>query len=140
MKLQFEVCQIAHGSVAYLDKHSTLDPVMVSVVSSNPTGSNLLNFFKSLDVYFGLKCKCDLIMKNSIALQWKRENLVEAKQPKFTETSTPPASRIRMYVSMESNHLHLYSLLIITSVLTSVFFNRAFVGSLVSLLNDFVLD
>ena len=41
---------MAHASVAYLDKHSTLDPVMVS------------------DVNFGLKCKCDLIVKNSNAL------------------------------------------------------------------------
>ena len=51
--------------MAYLDKHSTLDPVMVSVVSSNPTDGDLLNFFKLLDENFGLKCKCDLIVKNS---------------------------------------------------------------------------
>ena len=38
---------------------------MVSVVSSNPTGGNFLKFFKTLDVNFGLKCKCDLIVKNS---------------------------------------------------------------------------
>ena len=31
---QTSVCQAAQASVAYLDKHSTLDPVMVSVVSS----------------------------------------------------------------------------------------------------------
>ena len=62
-----KVCQVAHGSVAYLDKHSTLDPVMVSVVNSIPVRGNLLNFFKPLDVNFGLKCKCDLIVKNSIA-------------------------------------------------------------------------
>ena len=67
-KLQFKVCQVAHGSVAYLDKHSTLDPVMVSVVSSIPARGNLLKFFKPLDVNFGLKCKCDLIVKNSIGL------------------------------------------------------------------------
>ena len=37
----------AHVSVAYLDKHSTLDPVMVSVVGSDPTGGNfLLDFLK----------------------------------------------------------------------------------------------
>ena len=41
-KFQFKVCQVAHGSVAYLDKHSTLDPVMVGVVSSIPTGGNFL--------------------------------------------------------------------------------------------------
>ena len=66
-KLQFKVCQVAHASVAYVDKHSTLDLVMVSVVSSIPTGGNfLLNFFVPLDVNSGLKCKCDLILKNSI--------------------------------------------------------------------------
>ena len=54
--------------MAYLDKYSTLDPVMVSVVSSIPTGGNFLKFFKLLDVNFGLKCKCDLIVKNSIVL------------------------------------------------------------------------
>ena len=73
-KLQFKVCQVAHGCVAYLDKHSTLDPVMVSVVSSNPTGGNILNFFKPLDVNYGLKCKCDLIMKNSTVLMIKLTN------------------------------------------------------------------
>ena len=53
--------------MAYLDKHSTLDPVMVSVVSSIPSGKRQLfaKFFKLRDVNSGLKCKCDLIMKNS---------------------------------------------------------------------------
>ena len=64
-KLQFKGCQVEDGSVAYLDRHSALDPVMVSVVTSNPTGGNFLKFFKLLDVNFGLKCKCDLIVKNS---------------------------------------------------------------------------
>ena len=36
-----KVCQVAHASLAYLDKHSTLDPVMVSVVSSIPTEKQL---------------------------------------------------------------------------------------------------
>ena len=49
--------------MAYLDKHSTLDPVMVSVVSSIPTGGNFLKF---LGVNFGLKCKCDLIVKTQM--------------------------------------------------------------------------
>ena len=58
----------AHASVACLDKHSTLDPMMVSVMSSISTGDIfLLNFFKLLDVNSGLKCKCDLIVKNSLA-------------------------------------------------------------------------
>ena len=52
-KLQFKVCWVTQ---AYLDEHSTLDPVMVSVVSS---------VAKPLDVNWGLKCKCDLIVKNS---------------------------------------------------------------------------
>ena len=52
--------------MAYLVKHSTLDAVMVSVVSSIPTGSNFLKFFKPFDVNFSLKCKCDLIVKKSI--------------------------------------------------------------------------
>ena len=55
----------AQVSVAYLDKHSTLDPVMVSVVSSIPRGKFLLKLFEILDVNSGLKCKCDLIVKNS---------------------------------------------------------------------------
>ena len=57
----------AHVSVAYLDKHSTLNPVMVSVVGSIPTGGNfLLKLFETLDVISGLKCKCHLIVKISI--------------------------------------------------------------------------
>ena len=39
-KLQFKVCQVADPWLAYLDKHSTLDPVMASVVSSIPSGGN----------------------------------------------------------------------------------------------------
>ena len=38
-------CQVAHASVAYLDKHSTLDPVMVSVVSLIPTEGNFFAEF-----------------------------------------------------------------------------------------------
>ena len=54
--------------MAYLDKYSTLDLVMVGVVSSNPSGGPQLfaNFFKPFDVNSALKYKCDLIMKNSI--------------------------------------------------------------------------
>ena len=56
--------------MAYLDKHSTLDLVMVSVASSNPSEGRQLfaEFFKPLDVNSGLKCKCDLIIKNSNVL------------------------------------------------------------------------
>ena len=75
-KLQFKVCQVAHASMAYLDKHSALDPMMVSVVSSIPTGGNFLKFFKPLDVNFSLKCKCDLIVKNSILLLLTTTSLI----------------------------------------------------------------
>ena len=55
--------------MAYLDKHSTLDLVMVSVVSTLPSGGRqlLLKCFELLNVNSGLKCKCDLIVKNSNA-------------------------------------------------------------------------
>ena len=36
-KIQFKVYQVAQASVVYMDKRSTLDPVMVSVVSSIPS-------------------------------------------------------------------------------------------------------
>ena len=68
-KLQLKVCQVADASMAHLDKHLTLDLVMISVVCSIPTGGNLLlKYFKPLGVNLGLKCKCDFIMKNSIVL------------------------------------------------------------------------
>ena len=51
--------------MAYLDKHSTLDLVMVSVQIPVEGGNFLLKYFKPLDVNSGLKCKCDLIVKNS---------------------------------------------------------------------------
>ena len=40
--LEFKVCQVPEASVAYLDKHSTLAPVMVSVVGSIPSGGRQL--------------------------------------------------------------------------------------------------
>ena len=64
--IQLKVCQVAHVSLAHLDKHSTLDPVMISVLGSISTGGNyLLKLFKPLDANLDLKCKCDLIVKNS---------------------------------------------------------------------------
>ena len=41
-KLQFKVRQTAQTSVDYLDKHSTLDPVMARVVSSISSGGRQL--------------------------------------------------------------------------------------------------
>ena len=57
MKQTSVKCQVAHVSVAYLDKHSTLDPVMVSVVGSIPTGDYfLLKLFWNPSTYiFRLK-------------------------------------------------------------------------------------
>ena len=52
--------------MGYLDNHSTIDPVMVSVLGSILTGGNfLLKLFETLNVISGLKCKYDLVMKNS---------------------------------------------------------------------------
>ena len=68
-ELQFKVCQVAQAFVAYLDEHSTLNPMMVNVVSQFPEkgGNFLLNFFKPLDdVNSALKCKCNLVGKNSV--------------------------------------------------------------------------
>ena len=54
--LESKVCQAAQVSMAYLDKHSTLDLVMVSVVIQIPVegGNFLLKYFKPLDVNSGL--------------------------------------------------------------------------------------
>ena len=86
-KLQFKVCQVVHASVAYLDKHSTLDPVMISVVSSTPNGARQLfaNFLKNVDVNSGLKCNCDLIVKKSSAKRmpstvfWKKKTNLDTQ-------------------------------------------------------------
>ena len=40
-----------HACLAQLDQHQTCKPVMVSVVSSNPTGGNLI-FLRHLDANF----------------------------------------------------------------------------------------
>ena len=46
--------------LSYWEKHSTLDLVMVSVVSSILTGGNFFHeIFKPLDLKSDLKCKCD---------------------------------------------------------------------------------
>ena len=44
-KLQFKIYQVAQASVAYLDKHSTLDPVIVLWVQFPVKGGNFLLFF-----------------------------------------------------------------------------------------------
>ena len=54
-KLQFKVCQVAQASVAYLDKHATLDQAL-GVQFPVEGGNILLKFFKSLDANSNLKC------------------------------------------------------------------------------------
>ena len=56
-KLQFKVCPVAQASMAYLDKHSTTDPMMVSVESSIRSGGKQLftNFFLTSWRKFRLK-------------------------------------------------------------------------------------
>ena len=44
-KLEFKVYQVAHASLAHLDKHSTLDPVMINIVSSIPAEGTFLLIF-----------------------------------------------------------------------------------------------
>ena len=59
--------KVAHGWLAHMDRHPTSKPVMLSAMSSTPIGGNFsLNFSKPLDVNSDLKCKFDLIVKNSI--------------------------------------------------------------------------
>ena len=49
-----------HACLAQLDQHQTCKPVMVSVVSSNPTGGNFI-FLRHLDAIFVQKCqKCQI--------------------------------------------------------------------------------
>ena len=49
-----------HACLAQLDQHQTCKPVMVSVVSSNPTGGNFI-FLRHLDANFVQKCqKCQI--------------------------------------------------------------------------------
>ena len=55
-----------HACLAQLDQHQTCKPVMVSVVSSSPTGGNF-NFLRHVNANFAQKCqKCQIcvIYKN----------------------------------------------------------------------------
>ena len=66
-QIQFKVSQVAQAFGAYLDEHSTLDLVMVSAVSSIPSGErqHFAKAFQPFSISSSLKCKCDLIVKNS---------------------------------------------------------------------------
>ena len=65
-KFSLKISYSRHACLAQLDQHQTCNPVMVSVVSSNPTGGNLI-FLRPLDANFVQKCqKCQIcvIYKN----------------------------------------------------------------------------
>ena len=47
-KFSLKISYSTHACLAQLDQHHTCKPVIVSVVSSNPTGGN----FNHLDAYF----------------------------------------------------------------------------------------
>ena len=50
-KFSLKISNSTHACLAQLDQHQTCKPVMVSVVSSNPTGGNLI-FLRHLDTNF----------------------------------------------------------------------------------------
>ena len=65
-KFSLKISYSTHACLAQLDQYQTCNPVMVSVVSSNPTGSNFI-FLRYLDANFVQKCqKCQIcvIYKN----------------------------------------------------------------------------
>ena len=50
-KFSLKIFFSTHACLAQLDQHKTCKPVMVSVVSSNPTGGNFI-FLRHLDANF----------------------------------------------------------------------------------------
>ena len=50
-KFNLKICYSTHACLAQLDQHQTSKPVMVSVVSSNPTRGNFI-FLRHLDANF----------------------------------------------------------------------------------------
>ena len=50
-KFSLKISYSTHACLAQLDKHQTCKPMMVSVVSSSPTGDNLI-FLRHLDATF----------------------------------------------------------------------------------------
>ena len=59
-KFSLKISYSTHACLAQLDQHQTCNPVMVSVVSSNPTGSNFI-FLRHLDANFVQQCqKCQI--------------------------------------------------------------------------------
>ena len=58
-KFSLKISYSTHACLAQLDQHQTCKPVMVSVVSSNPTGGNFI-FLRHLDANFVQKWQTDL--------------------------------------------------------------------------------
>ena len=59
-KFSLKISYSTHACLAQLDQHKTCNPVMVSVVSSNPTGGNFI-FLRHFDANFVQKCqKCQI--------------------------------------------------------------------------------
>ena len=59
-KFSLKISYSTHACLAQLDQHQTYKPVMISVVSLNPTGSNFI-FLRNLDANFAQKCqKCQI--------------------------------------------------------------------------------
>ena len=59
-KFSLKISYSTHACLAQLDQHQTCKPVMVSVVSLNPTGGNFI-FLRHLDANFVQKCqKCQI--------------------------------------------------------------------------------
>ena len=59
-KFSLKISYSTHACLAQLDQHQICKPVMVSVVSSNPTGGNFI-FLRHLDANFIQKCqKCQI--------------------------------------------------------------------------------
>ena len=79
---------------------------MVSVVSSNPTGGNFLKFFKPLDVNFGLKCKCDLIVKTRMQqIGLTIQLIVQTSSARMFNTfCTLSQSKIYLFVSFNPSY------------------------------------
>ena len=63
IKFSLKISCSTHVCLAQLDQHQTCKPVMVSVVSSNPTGGNFI-FLRHLYVNFVQKCQICVIYEN----------------------------------------------------------------------------
>ena len=71
-KFSLKISHSTHACLAQLDQHQTSNPVMVSVLSSNPTGGNFIFFLRHLDANFvqkWQKCQICVIYEN---LEWSK--------------------------------------------------------------------